>query len=303
MSPLSSTRRSKSPMSPVPRCRVDTPAELSFFPWLVESPKDCNFGGAGFAQKHLDDDIHLAAAQKSVSLLSIAMLQRHTCNEERTLFEAVRWEKLEAVKLLLEHRPKDADLNCGGQRPLHCAIEVCCAAGDTGFEMAKALLENGATPNAARDDDPILEAPLHLAARRGSCAAVELLLAHGANPSAVDATGCSALHVICRHASLHSDICSKKLLSLMLQHGANPCQQDMFGHAPERYLFTGSELLLQMLEGAKQHWHRRSLRLLGGNVSDDPRTADASGFRIGCAKVSGWKALFPELQEDVISFL
>lgn len=74
--------------------------------------------------------------------------------------------------------------------PLHLAVLT----GDPGLEMAQTLIRAGARVNTAAG--PLRRTPLHLAAARSHLAAVELLLAHGADLELTDRNGLAYVPVI-----------------------------------------------------------------------------------------------------------
>lgn len=276
-------------------------AAMSHRIWMMDSPEEAlnrkskTPFGPSLLQKQLEEDINSAIAEKSHEMLSLTLLRHHCCSGNHCLFEAVRREHPAAVQFLLQHGGEEVDAHCCGSRPLHTAVKVCSVAGDAGYQIAKMLLEHGASPNAVFGDDPTLEAPIQTAARRGSIAAAELLLSHGADPNACDATGCSPLHGVCRRAAFQiaGDILAEKLIVVMLKYGANPCQTDLFGHDAARYLCPDSAPLVDLLAKAKQHWYRRSLQLLAHGAAEGKRGGGAIG--LGSSP--------PEVQEDILHFL
>ena len=103
---------------------------------------------------------------------------------------------------LLERRSAD------GFTPLHYA----CFFG--GAPAVAVLLEAGATPNEAAENDTHVR-PLHSAAAARDAAAAGLLLEAGADPDAVQAGGFTALHA----AAQHDD---DAMAALLLRYGADP---------------------------------------------------------------------------------
>jgi len=271
--------------------------------WTMDTPEEAIKGssvttppGPALLQRQLEEDINLAISQKSLDLLSLALSRRHCCGEDHCLFEAVRCQNPGAVEFLLQVRPEELDTHCSGCRPLHVAIQVCSAVGDAGYVMAKRLLEHGAKPDACSGDLETMDSPLLSAAKRGSLVAMELLLGHGADPEALDASGFPPMHVICRQASLHGQIYTKKIIILLLHYGARPFQRNALGHEAGDYLQADCRALRELMDTAKWQWHRRSLRLVLGDVS-------AGRGGAGAREAQGWKLLFPELVEDIIRFL
>lgn len=156
------------------------------------------------------------------------------------LHEAVRYARIEVVKLLLSN---GADVNAPykGKSPLHLAIEGGAQDVATGNERStpeqllddrrrrketlKLLLQHQADLTQSNAAD---ELPLHFAARLGYSELVELLLAHGASidgqiePRDSNATngGRTALLLVAKHNK------DKKTLKLLLSKGANPNIKD-----------------------------------------------------------------------------
>jgi hypothetical protein len=131
---------------------------------------------------------------------------------------------------------------------------------DTGYQMAKLLLEYGASANATPSDSENAQVLLHAAVRRKRDPIVELLLEHGADPNVVSKIGQTALHIACSHWSV-LDFCStqENLVEILLRAGADPTQQDLKGLRPVRFAQTAR--LQQKLLRAERWWCRRSFRL------------------------------------------
>jgi len=247
-------------------------------------------------QRPLQEEVLLAVAQQSVELLALALMRGHPCAEDHCLFDAVGCQSPQAVELLLRAEWEDVDAPCHGRRPLDAAIELCSVEGDAGHLMSKMLLEHGASPDASGPDST--ESPLLRAAKKGSIAGMEILLAHGADPGALDSSGLAPLHVICSQASLFGAAYTRRLVGTMLRGGADPLRRDAFGREPVHHLEGDSQEIRELL--VRTGWQRRrlSLRLLAGSAAGKgPASAESAGW------TPGWGTLLPELAEDIIGFL
>lgn len=96
--------------------------------------------------------------------------------------------------------------NKGGQTPLHYA------ASKNRYEIAEALLQNGAYVNA--QDQTCGSSPLHRAASRGHSKMVKLLLKHGASYDIQDVEGNTALHLACQEGR-------GEIAVILVENGAN----------------------------------------------------------------------------------
>lgn len=199
--------------------------------------------------KRMKDDIDAALVRGSVPLLSLALLRHHKCYSDHCLHEAITIQNVKALSFLLENGVHGVDEHCGGFRPLHLAVNACMVEHDTGYNMAKLLLQNSACPDKCPGDLPDVEAPIFDAMRRGCAAAVELLLCHGANVDAVDANGRSALHVACQKVAGCEvrgwEVVHRPIISLLLKHGA----------------------LREKLKRSQQDWTRCQLARVGGRAA------------------------------------
>lgn len=246
--------------------------------------------GPALLQRRIDDEIDAALSCSSAALLSLALCRSHTCSEDHSIFEAVRRHNLRALKFLLQCRPQDVDLHCSGCRPLHLAIQVCAITGDTGYMMAEVLLKHGASANRCDQDNNFIDPPLENAAKRGSLAALALLLSYGADPNVQNSLGLAPLHIIGSTLNVHGAIYGRDLIALLLRHGASPCRADFFGFEPAHYVQHYLDLV-QMFAQAKVRWHRRSLWLLRGCS----KTKACVGI--------GWGTLLPELFDIILQFV
>eukprot|EP00440_Ansanella_granifera_P045220 gb/GFBE01049003.1/.p1 GENE.gb/GFBE01049003.1/~~gb/GFBE01049003.1/.p1 ORF type:complete len:387 (+),score=60.47 gb/GFBE01049003.1/:1-1161(+) len=141
------------------------------------------------------EEIDRAVAEGNAAMLTMIVLQKcrsfdPTCDPLRA---AVQQGHVGAVQLLLSSGYA-ADIPQGGTRPLHLALECCHTKNDTGYKMAKLLLDHGCRPTGT--GRLISEQlPLFCAVRQRSAAAAELLLNAGADANEVDADGQTPLHV------------------------------------------------------------------------------------------------------------
>ena len=103
--------------------------------------------------------------------------------------------------------------------PLHCA------AGHTNLDIAKLLIERGATLGAT---DEYGSTPLHLASEYGRTEIAELFLDKGANIHAVDQDGNTPLH-LAEALKTHSTA------NLLIEKGANPNLMNKDGEIPKTY--------------------------------------------------------------------
>lgn len=190
--------------------------------------------GPAMLQKRLEDDIDAALEWQSLPLLSLALSRGHCCGQDHVVFEAVRRQNLRALRFLLQSGQQDVDQQCGGRRPIHLAIQTCMAKEDTSYKMAELLLQNGANPDGGPQDELNSDPPLLDAMHRGCLSGVRLLLKYEANPDARDKDGCTPMHIFARRAIAQSSD-HEEALSCLLAHGANPFALDTFGFAPLDY--------------------------------------------------------------------
>lgn len=221
--------------------------------------------GPAMLQRRLRDDIEAALCRKSLPLLSLALMRGHCCGADHCLHEAVRRQHVKALKFLLQHSTSlQVDEHCNALRPLHNAILHAMSKDGAGFQMAEALLSFGASPNSCRGDDSTLGSPLHMAAKRGSVPMVTLLLAHGADPNALDASGQTPMHVACRRMSFQPGVVEDKVVRLLLSHGANPVCADDYGLTPSDCAHTMG--MKKLLRQATKSWAQQQLASARGAV-------------------------------------
>lgn len=183
----------------------------------------------------------------------------------KKLFKAIRQEKLEEVKSIIEKNPEL--VNCvvtpppkkdNGQSPLQVAIKI------SALEIIDYLIESGADVNfmEAEDNDPGLRCPvLHDAIRMvlmslcyrkfdvsdKGIEVVEELLKRGADPNKRASNGFDALNMAISDAEyvlddkIYSDAWDKaeqqiiKLFDLLIEYGADFKGWALRGHYPEPY--------------------------------------------------------------------
>ncbi|MFK7773367.1 MAG: ankyrin repeat domain-containing protein [Saprospiraceae bacterium] len=154
--------------------------------------------------------------EQGLSVLLLAMYYRKNdivnvlleYKKEFDFFEAAAAGKLDFVKKHLEEQPKILN---------QYAVDGFTALGLSCFfnqkEMAKFLLQNGADPNIASNND-FKVAPLHSAAAISQVGIVNVLLENGANVNAKQSNGVTALH-----SAAHNG--ATGIVKLLLKNGAD----------------------------------------------------------------------------------
>jgi len=188
------------------------------------------------------------------------------------LHAAVDLNHLGALRFMLSHGlDNHVNAACGGCQPLHRAIRKVWREGDPGCEMAKSLLQHGASPDSPNQDG---STPLHDAATDVSLVAVSLLLEHGANPNLPNAMGETALHLVCSSMLVDVEL-QIKVVQVLLAWGADPSLRDFAGlrsldHAALPFSImgcqgSGSTKLYQQLSRAMRWQARRQALLIRCN--------------------------------------
>eukprot|EP00929_Paragymnodinium_shiwhaense_P118845 TRINITY_DN90742_c0_g1_i1.p1 TRINITY_DN90742_c0_g1~~TRINITY_DN90742_c0_g1_i1.p1 ORF type:complete len:488 (-),score=16.19 TRINITY_DN90742_c0_g1_i1:304-1767(-) len=253
--------------------------------------------------KKAHQEIDLALQQGSHSLLALAVRAGHdmTCCCECSVAHAVVYRRRSDALAFLLKQKRDAStcdlgVSCAscGRRPLDLAVACSVSQDDAGYEMTRQLLLHGEKPDHPRNGGGrwvagAVEAPLREAARRGHSAMVALLLAHGADPSAVDYAGRTALHVVCPFGTILLGDVKATVLTLLRYH-ANPCQLDAAGRSP-RSAIEDSEAR-GILALAERHYQRGTVIL-------------AAGRRIGASTSSACDLCFsiPDIFEAILRWL
>ena len=151
------------------------------------------------------------------------------------LSDAIIKEDAKEVKRIIAKGMVDMNYNLGDIYPTFICLDAM-RKGNT--EILKLLLEGGADPNVARDDDGM--APLHfvIAAKRQKymAAVAELLVDYGANPNKADETGRTPLF----HAVVYG---GKEMVQVLLDREADPLKPDNDGTTPLFYAqyWSGSQ--------------------------------------------------------------
>ena len=131
---------------------------------------------------------------------------------------------IEVVRALLDQNANPNARDRTGQAPLHAVAHGCSADEEDGsshllIKAARLLLKHGADTEAV---DASQRTPLHVAASHGRTALVSMLIAKGANPNAQDASGATPLHLAARALE------ARVVLSL-IEAGADPQLEDSAG--------------------------------------------------------------------------
>lgn len=229
----------------------------------------------------------------------------HCCAQKHHLYEATKRGHAEAVRFLLRHRSvggvdEPVDQVCGGRRPLHLAVEACITEGDTGYQIAEALLQHGANPNRSVVDDLMADSPLLLAAKQGNAAATGLLLAHGADPNEATAGGDLPLIAACSQVIAFPGPWGQisgndSVVEALLCGGADPFRVDAAGLTARMYASGRSSWLRKKLVRAERWCIRRQVTLLCKWNQDSAQGSDLVNL------VSFFK--IPELSKLIVTFV
>jgi hypothetical protein len=269
---------------------------------------------ARVAVRSFEQDVSDAVEQGSVSLLKLALTCKYRCHAAQCLHELVTGRNLRALDFLLRCGTENVDEHCRGLRPLHLALKLCAVEGDEGFRMLDRLLRHGARPERLVGDGfggLQWEAPLHDAARRCLPTAVELLLAHGAEPNCSDVSGNSPLHVVCRVLTSWNSAQALRVVSTLLQAGGCPLRANAAGKLPSEYAQdAGVASKLRKVE----NWYSRRWLMTAHRsilaVGEGSRGTAASGGR--CVAEGGERnadsdsrfvGLPPEVFDQLAAFL
>lgn len=239
-----------------------------------------------------DDDIEAAVEQGSVDGLHLTLSCGHCCNAAHYLHEAVTRRSVRGLEFLLQRGDLGLDELCRGLRPVHLALQACVSEQDVGYRMLALLLRHGAQANRMEADTfggARQEAPIHEAVRRGSVAALSLLLAHGADVHACDSAGNTPLHTLCQQSAPWSGRYTGGALAQLLNAGACPLQLNQAQRVPSYYAWDAS---LQLKLSAAESWYgRRALLLAQGRGCD----GEGPAFSVLVS--------LPEIRETLLAFL
>lgn len=219
--------------------------------------------------RHGQSALQLAVQYGFDNLARQLVFRGANCNHPDTLgftplYAAVATHNLKLVTLLLKH---GADPNHGvrvSKRPfLHQALEQ----GDQ--EIAQALIAAGAALN-SRDGNG--ETPIFAAARSGSTAIFEYLLANGAKVEDVSPlNGKRPIHLVVRGGHL-------PLFNILMAHHADIHCRDFHGVTPLRELTPDQRLQVDPWVPARPH-SEIAMQLLTAGVST--RDIELDGVRLG----------------------
>jgi uncharacterized protein len=175
-------------------------------------------GDTAAVEALLAHDRALAAAQEEgIPAVRLALYHRQPAILEALLAAQPPLDGLDDAALgraadLRRDVAEDAGLITRRSADGFTALHYACFFG--GADATAVLLEAGADPDAAADNDSRVR-PLHSAAAARDAQSAQLLLEAGADPDARQAGGHTALHA----AAQHDD---DALAALLLRHGADP---------------------------------------------------------------------------------
>ena len=137
--------------------------------------------------------------------------------EQRELWQAAMWGKVDVAKRILSRSHVMVDVNCLGGFNDSTPLGEAASFGHE--EVAKLLLQKGAYPNKV---DKCGQTPLYWAAtsrHKGGPGVIKILLEGGADPNRVVVGGTSLLHQVAMKGQ-------KNLVALLLAKGADPRSVD-----------------------------------------------------------------------------
>ena len=182
-------------------------------------------------------------------------------NEQKELWHASMWGKVEVVKRILSSIM--VDMNCPGG--FNDSTPLCEAASEGHKEVAQLLLQRGAEPDKA---DKLGQTPLYWAAMTGHRGVAEVLLDGGADPNRTVERNVTPLH----QAALkgHTNV-----VTLLLERGAHPdkaCTGFLFGSTPMTFaLESGHKEIYRIIkrhrDAKRAKRSRRELKELCGAMT------------------------------------
>ena len=184
----------------------------------------------------------------NISAISDAVERNQCCsaccnkNKDTLLIVAAKFANLNVVKLLLEQFGLEyiEQFNKTGKRALHEAAQ------NGQYDIAKYLLDNGATVDALKQGD---WTPTMLAAEKGHFEMVQLLGSYGADPSLRNKDGWNTLHIAARTGDI--DILqylynqNQGLISTVSKNGRRPLHSAALNNSADAVLWlarNGAEI-------------------------------------------------------------
>ncbi|XP_014231509.1 ankyrin-1-like [Trichogramma pretiosum] len=157
-----------------------------------------------------DDDSAKMLFELSRDVYRPIKIDAQNDNEDTPLHLALRFDNSRLAELLLRKGASPNAVNQWGQTPLH----VICSRQYTADDLAELFFrtsEEMGRPVQVNAQTMLGDSPLHLALDKGHKRLAESLLRRGADPSAVNANGETALHVVARSWHAGADEFAKKL--------------------------------------------------------------------------------------------
>jgi len=139
--------------------------------------------------------IHKAASRKSIQIIEMLLsydpetINSKTSKKKYPLYFAVKRSDSDVVRLMIKYGAATCEYTPSGKKLLHIA------AFNKDFETCKLLVEQTDCDLNANTNDGHPRTALHLAAKRGHCDIIKLLLDKGANVECIDYFGRFPIHV------------------------------------------------------------------------------------------------------------